>query len=97
MVDTADSRRQVEGLLNEMICATALYYLDSENVTDSSLSFRMQTSYDQDELQDKVGQDSYHWMECVFGTDLTRNGSCLQSYGSVETSEGRLLAFPNVL
>lgn len=34
----------VEGLLNERICATALYYLDSENITESSLSFRMHTS-----------------------------------------------------
>jgi hypothetical protein len=34
----------VEGLMNEHICATALYYLDSENITPSSLSFRMQTS-----------------------------------------------------
>lgn len=97
IVGIADSRDQVEGLLNEKICATALYYLDSENITDSSLSFRMQTCYDQDELQSEVGQDSYHWMECVFGTDLSHNGSCLQNYGSVETREGRLLAFPNVL
>lgn len=87
----------IEGLLNEKICATALYYLDSENVTDSSLSFRMHTSYEQDELQNDVGQDSYHWLECNYGTNLAGfNGSCIQNYGSVNTPEGRLLAFPNV-
>jgi hypothetical protein len=30
----------VEGQLNERICATAIYYYDSENVTDSYLAFR---------------------------------------------------------
>jgi hypothetical protein len=34
---------QVEGHLNERIVATALYYVDCENVTPSNLSFRMQT------------------------------------------------------
>ncbi|KAK7745088.1 hypothetical protein SLS53_003323 [Cytospora paraplurivora] len=86
----------VEGQLNERICATALYYLDSENITDSSLAFRMHTSYGQDELQRKVGQDSYHWLECLYGTNLGNGGECIQNYGSVDTHEGRLLAFPNV-
>ena len=31
---------QVEGQLNEHICASALYYYDSENVTETSLAFR---------------------------------------------------------
>ena len=35
---------QVEGQMNEDICGTALYYLDSENITANNLSFRMQTS-----------------------------------------------------
>jgi hypothetical protein len=81
--------------MNEHICATALYYLDSENITDSNLSFRMQTSYDQND-DFAVGQDAYHWMESVYGTALS-GGSCLQNYGSVDTPQGRVLAFPNVL
>lgn len=83
--------------MNERIAATALYYLDSENITPSSLSFRMQTSaYMEDEFT--VGQDSYHWLERVYGTTLGQgNSPCLQNYGSVDTPEGRLLAFPNVL
>ncbi|RYP69563.1 hypothetical protein DL771_006078 [Monosporascus sp. 5C6A] len=87
----------VEGQMNESICATALYYLDSENITPSSLSFRMQTSsyYDQDV---KVGQDSFHWLERVLGVELgcSMGSSCLQNYGTVETRQGRVLAFPNV-
>ncbi|KAF2811084.1 uncharacterized protein BDZ99DRAFT_462360 [Mytilinidion resinicola] len=86
----------IEGQMNEHICATALYYLDSSNVTSSHLSFRMQTSaYLNDEIN--VGQDAYHWLEQVYGTGLGGNSSpCLQNYGSVETPQGRLLAFPNV-
>jgi hypothetical protein len=88
---------QIEGQMNERICATALYYLDSENVTSSHLSFRMQTSPYQDDLQDIAGQDDYNWLERVYGTALSSSGACLQYYGSVETRQGRLLAFPNVL
>ena len=89
----------IEGQMNENICATALYYLDSENITDNSLSFRMQTSaYMNDEDEYSVGQDSYHWMEQVYGTNLgCGNSPCLQNYGNVQTRQGRLLAFPNVL
>jgi hypothetical protein len=89
----------VEGQMNEHICATSLYYLDSENITNSNLSFRMQTSaYLNDEDDYNVGQDSYNWMSSCFGTGLgCGNSPCLQNYGSVETRQGRLLAFPNVL
>jgi hypothetical protein len=85
--------------LNENICATALYYVDSENITDSSLSFRMQTSaYLDDKGGFIVGQDAYHWMESIYGTDMGSGvGACLQNYGTVQTKEKRLLAFPNVL
>jgi hypothetical protein len=89
----------VEGQMNESICATALYYLDSDNITDSSLSFRMQTP-DEIDLKPEfnVGQDSYHWLEQIYGTVLgCGSAPRLQNYGSVQTRQGRLLAFPNVL
>ncbi|KAK2930715.1 Protein of unknown function DUF4246 [Fusarium oxysporum f. sp. vasinfectum] len=89
----------LEGQMNEKIAATVLYYFDSENVTLSHLSFRMQTSsYLNDDI--KAGQDGYNYLERVYGTDLGAQGgfarSCVQSYGDVGTPEGRLLAFPNV-
>ncbi|KAK8113558.1 hypothetical protein PG984_014084 [Apiospora sp. TS-2023a] len=90
----------VEGQMNEHICATALYYLDSENVTPSSLAFRMGTSWDQMDLQMSAGQDAYNWLERSYGTSFGPSGGggpCVQYYGSVDTPEGRLLAFPNVL
>jgi hypothetical protein len=88
---------QIEGQMNEHIVATALYYLDSENVTPSRLSFRMAVSKQHD-LQAQVGQDLYDAYEYIYGTWLgDRDSGRLQTYGSVETPEGRLLAFPNVL
>ncbi|KAL5381627.1 hypothetical protein DPSP01_007075 [Paraphaeosphaeria sporulosa] len=85
----------VEGQMNERICATALYYLDSENVTPSSLSFRMQTdAYIHEDY--RLRQQAYGWLEQIWGTPLGDDGPCLQNYGSVETTQGRLLAFPNV-
>ncbi|KAK8112328.1 uncharacterized protein PG998_008785 [Apiospora kogelbergensis] len=89
----------IEGQMNEHICATALYYLDSENVTPSSLAFRMGTDWDQDDISMSAGQDAYHWLERSYGTCFGPSGSggpCLQFYGRVDTPEGRLLAFPNV-
>ncbi|EUC33067.1 hypothetical protein COCCADRAFT_97087 [Bipolaris zeicola 26-R-13] len=86
----------VEGQMNEKICATALYYLDSDNITDDSLSFRMQIPEGIEE-DFEVGQDAYHWLEQIYGTALgCGNGPRLQNYGSVQTRQGRLLAFPNV-
>ncbi|KAH6951398.1 hypothetical protein DER45DRAFT_587207 [Fusarium avenaceum] len=89
----------LEGQMNEKIAATALYYVDSENITSSRLSFRMQTSYYlNDDIHTSQGQFVY--AESVYGTLLEgysgTAGSCNQSYGDVETKEGRLLAFPNV-
>lgn len=89
----------IEGQVNESICGTALYYLDSDNITDSNLSFRMQTSsYLNENDEFSVGQDQYHWMEQIYGTPFAGGWDyCLQNYGKVQTREGRLLAFPNVL
>ena len=85
----------VEGQMNEQIVATALYYVDSENVTPSRLSFRMQTSNEQEDLQDRLGQSMHDYYEALFGVESLGNDQCLQQYGSVETQQGRLLAFPN--
>ena len=41
----------VEGQLNEQICATALYYYDSQNIADSYLAFRHRTDEDEFEMK----------------------------------------------
>ena len=86
----------VEGQMNEHIVGTAIYYLDCENVTASHLEFAAATDdqVSSDEDWAFVGQDQYHWLEHVFGFENW--ASAIQHYGSVETRERRLLAFPNV-
>lgn len=83
----------VEGMLNEHICATALYYYDSENITDSHLAFRSRgneqglnydLSYDQGEH------------EPIYRTFAIDGESTCQDIGSVLTCPGRALFFPNV-
>ncbi|TFK70995.1 hypothetical protein BDN72DRAFT_794538 [Pluteus cervinus] len=84
----------VEGQLNEHICATALYYYDNDNVTASHLAFRQRVN-DQD--ADDVDYEQHHndWLPEVFG--CTNWSSTVQDVGKIETKQGRLLTFPNLL
>ncbi|KAI4729148.1 hypothetical protein E4T49_03003 [Aureobasidium sp. EXF-10728] len=84
----------IEGKLNEHICATALYYYDNENITDSHLAFRTKCSVDEITSRD-YQQDDNDGVCYLF--DIERNGPGIQRIGQVTTNEGRLLAFPNVL
>ncbi|KAL3490985.1 hypothetical protein BJX62DRAFT_225529 [Aspergillus germanicus] len=90
----------IEGQLNERICATAIYYYDSENVTTNSLAFRHRASTD---FCDDVSyeQGEFQFLR-VFGFDSDagndRSGSKItQDLGAVDTRAGRLLTFPNTL
>lgn len=84
----------MEGQLNEHICATALYYYDSINITDSHLAFRERSkTY---KLEDfPYEQDRYGWIEDHYG--IENLVPSIQELGRVSTREGRLLTFPNVL
>ncbi|KAH0337678.1 hypothetical protein KCU81_g7985, partial [Aureobasidium melanogenum] len=84
----------IEGKLNEHICATALYYYDNENITESHLAFRSKVSVDEITQRD-YAQDDNDGVCYLF--DVERNGPGIQRIGQVATNEGRLLAFPNVL
>ncbi|KAH6909367.1 hypothetical protein BKA70DRAFT_1426494 [Coprinopsis sp. MPI-PUGE-AT-0042] len=84
----------VEGKLNEQIVATALYYYSSKNTTRSSLAFRQLSS------AEAAGEMSYEqgvheFLPDVFGCQ--NEEGAFQEVGSVETREGRLLTFPNIL
>lgn len=84
----------VEGQLNEHICATALYYYDCENVTESRLAFRQQCSED-DAADIGYPQGVHEWLTEIYGCQ--NDEPCVQEVGSVLCREGRLLTFPNVL
>ncbi|MEU7062675.1 DUF4246 domain-containing protein [Streptomyces sp. NPDC046161] len=79
----------VEGMLNERIVSTALYYWDSENITESRLSFRAALDDPHYEQNDDNG------LREVYG--LEDEDALNQVLGSASTPEGRCLAFPNIL
>ena len=90
----------VEGLLNEHICATALFYYDNDNITESQLSFRAKCNREgaakdfPDILPVDYFQDDHRAIRRVFAID-TRD-STLQQMGGVLTRAGRALFFPNI-
>ncbi|PPR03722.1 hypothetical protein CVT24_007370, partial [Panaeolus cyanescens] len=88
---------RVEGQLNEHIVATSIYYYSCENITASPLLFRQQVctmdTNDSDNESDHP-QNDHEWLGVLYGRDY---GSGVQVIGGVDTREGRLLAFPNIL
>ena len=81
----------VEGGLNELICALAIYYLDQDNVSDSHLAFRQ--ALDAQTLSRVPEQGHWDSLEAYMG--IEQYGPAVQEIGSVLTRERRLLAFPN--
>ncbi|WP_405725254.1 DUF4246 domain-containing protein [Streptomyces sp. NBC_00028] len=79
----------VEGMLNERIVSTGIYYWDSENITESHLSFRAALTEPDYEQSDDNG------VREVYG--LENEGELNQVLGSASTPAGRCLAFPNIL
>ncbi|WP_327714623.1 DUF4246 domain-containing protein [Streptomyces sp. NBC_00490] len=79
----------VEGMMNERIVSTGIYYWDSENITESHLSFRAALDDPSYEQNDDNG------LREVYG--LEDEDALNQVLGSASTPAGRCLAFPNVL
>ncbi|MEV8313491.1 DUF4246 domain-containing protein [Streptomyces sp. NPDC059900] len=79
----------VEGMRNERIVSTGIYYWDSENITESRLSFRAAIGDPDYEQSDYTG------MREVYGLD--NEDPLNQILGSASTPAGRCLAFPNLL
>ena len=79
----------VEGMMNERIVSSGIYYWDNENITESRLSFRAAVDGPAHEQNDHRG------IRAVYG--LGDEDALNQVLGSAETRAGRVLAFPNVL
>ncbi|WP_142270580.1 DUF4246 domain-containing protein [Streptomyces sp. SLBN-115] len=79
----------VEGMMNERIVSTCIYYWDSENITESRLSFRAALDDPHYEQNDGNG------LREVYG--LEDEDALNQLLGSASTPAGRCLAFPNIL
>ncbi|KAG5762781.1 hypothetical protein H9Q72_009110 [Fusarium xylarioides] len=84
----------VEGQLNEHICATALYYYDCDNITDSRLDFRTVANREDQTLELNYEQGDFDSIERIFAIDS--GADTLQDIGSVLTRQDRMLFFPNV-
>lgn len=94
---------QQQGILNEHICATAMYTIDAENITPTRISLRK---------ADFVDLFAWSWLFTggenpakIFGVDYI-DGNCVrnmdkakacQVLGPVQTPQGRLLAWSSML
>lgn len=78
----------VEGMENECIVATGIYYARSDNITESRLSFRRAVATPEYEQNDNSG------VREIYG--LENGGPLQQYYGAVTTLEDRCIAFPNI-
>jgi hypothetical protein len=79
----------VEGMRNEHVVASGIYYYHTENITESKLDFRVSVREPDYEQGDDRG------VEAVYG--LVNDGPLLQPVGSITCVQGRSVAWPNIL
>ncbi|KAK1523930.1 uncharacterized protein CCOS01_09017 [Colletotrichum costaricense] len=84
----------IEGQLNEHICATALFYYDSANITESLLAFRAPGNREKLDQRLNYQQYDHKSIEKVFA--IRSSSDTLQEVGSVLTRPGRTLFFSNL-
>jgi len=80
----------LEGMANENIIATGIYYYSIENITTSRLTFR--TSFDVSVF--KHAQSEHEGLEKVYGFENYEDLP-VQWAGEVEAREGLFVVFPN--
>ncbi|ORZ30048.1 hypothetical protein BCR44DRAFT_1446544 [Catenaria anguillulae PL171] len=78
----------VEGMLNESIIATGLYYYAMDNITESRLEFR--TAVQGPEYE----QSDYRGMRTIYGLD--NEDELNQPRGYITAHQGRIVTFPNL-
>ncbi|KAL5532593.1 hypothetical protein ACEPAF_4367 [Sanghuangporus sanghuang] len=87
----------IEGMVNERIVASGLYYYDQENITGSELAFRI--AVDEPEIATRIQADTYDYYAHykTWGMVMAYDGSTKLNnvVGATGTIEGRCLAFPN--
>ncbi|MCO5573504.1 hypothetical protein L7F22_027275 [Adiantum nelumboides] len=89
----------VEGTYSEEICATGIYYLDSDNITDPTLHFRQRI--EENTLTEwNYEQNQFEHMNRLFGH--VQNGddsvqSMFVQLGHLSTPSKRAIVFPNTM
>jgi hypothetical protein len=81
----------VEGMENEAIAATGIYYYDMHNITTSVLRFR----HEFDPYIFDYPQSDFDGLQTVYG--FHNESLALQEIGGVKAIEGRCVVFPNFL
>lgn len=85
----------LEGMLNEHIVSTAIYYYDVQNVSTAFFNTRVEAKID--ELELNYPQHDHAGLIEVFGTDKMYEQPAVQEIGATSTPQGRLLVFPNTV
>ncbi|KAF9159711.1 hypothetical protein DFQ26_006275 [Actinomortierella ambigua] len=78
----------VEGMANERIVATGIYYYKSENISTSRLNFRMSVQ------EPDYEQSDYTGMKYMY--ELENDEPLIQLLDGIVTKEDRCIAFPNI-
>jgi hypothetical protein len=78
----------VEGMLNEHIVASGIYYYINSNIAEDYLAFR--APVDEPDYQQSDNAGTYE----IYG--LKNDMNLVQELGAVRTHEGRCIVFPNV-
>eukprot|EP01080_Neovahlkampfia_damariscottae_P008212 gene8212-37_t len=78
----------VEGMENEDIVASGIYYYDNSNISESELHFRQSVH------EPEYEQNDFEYVEKVFG--LKNEHPLIQEIGYVKSHKGRCIAFPNI-
>ncbi|KAJ1303055.1 hypothetical protein OPQ81_011256 [Rhizoctonia solani] len=78
----------VEGMKNEAIAVSGIYYYDEENITESRLAFRTAVAGPEDYEQNDNRGATLAW-------GMARDDPCVNELGSVITCQDRCIAFPN--
>ncbi|KAF8601411.1 hypothetical protein BDV93DRAFT_495811 [Ceratobasidium sp. AG-I] len=78
----------IEGMSNESIVVSGIYYYDEDNITESRLAFRTAAAVPGEyEQSDSRG--------CILTWGIASDDPCVNELGSVVTSQHRCIAFPN--
>lgn len=85
----------IEGAAQEHIAATAIHYVDVENITDSFLEFRKPTIINEENLD--YPQDDGNYTSHHYGLEKHYDGHMNKYLGLIKCSEGADVIFPNSL
>ncbi|CAG8021984.1 unnamed protein product [Penicillium salamii] len=94
-VYSGESHFHVEGLRNDHIVATSLYAVECKNVTQARVAFQHEDRIDSDELDCKVPEALSLVLDVGAWANYEEPPDALHTFGSVGTTEGHLLSWPN--